>query len=891
MTQVVHISLASLDNLHDMCVSILVHPYCTGYVLGKDFPKYEAQSGMVHDVKSDVAASDKTNTALKFAEGLPGMMTSVPAHKDDTYNMLHNDEIGLHDFLSRPIRIAQYDWDAYTTINIQTVSVVKQLLENKRISNRVNNFSFLSATVHVRVIVTGVPQHYGHAIASLNPWYDVDTNFDLAGGMGGPTLNQLVQLPHIFIDPSTSTAGEISIPLITPFNALALDDEESIKSVVGLHWMSFTGLGNVQGGNAGAHIAFWAWMSDVKISNPTSGDLPYLEAQSGDEYGKAPVSKAASTVANYAGLMTEIPVIGPYARATEMVASHTARIAELFGFSRPNALKTEIPHQHKNIGNLVNGNFEDTSTKLTLDSKAEVTIDPCVSGVSLTDEMSITSICSREGYLGAFSWTSEQANGQPIARMRVTPALTREINSTGIEPTVGPLVDLTPMGFVSNAFRKWRGSLRFRFVVAASHFHKGRIRIVFEPRNALGILAGNTQWAAESNINQSYILDLSSTKELIVTVPWASNKSYLTCSTTGLRDMHDFGNPQSLALFDDVDYFNGSLGVHVLTPITAPTTAASVRILVFVSAGEDIEFAEPANSFANMIWTGWEPQSGAEPGPSLGSDVLTGNQLTLTPEDNHGQDILGTRIKAENEKLALIHYGERIVSIRQLLKRYVHHSHCLLQALPGVNQWRWVNCDFPYYKGWDANSLTRDTDNNAYNYARDSFMAYFALAYLGRRGSIRQKYIISSSESEGIAYRDAYVCRAPNLSEGQVINQAFRMDSASTVADNINNGFDTRAGATGVYLPFNNCIEAETPYYSPLRFKFAKQLQHNINPPSSDGRFHENFHMCYVKVGVAGGSFLLSHVTRFVAAGDDFSLVFFKYAPVGRLRGNPVPSS
>jgi len=43
-------------------------------------------------------------------------------------------------------------------------------------------------------------------------------------------------------------------------------------------------------------------------------------SQMGDEYGMGPISTPASTVAAWAGALTSVPIIGPYARATSMVA-------------------------------------------------------------------------------------------------------------------------------------------------------------------------------------------------------------------------------------------------------------------------------------------------------------------------------------------------------------------------------------------------------------------------------------------------------------------------------------------------------------------------------------------------------------------------------------------
>lgn len=381
-------------------------------------------------------------------------------------------------------------------------------------------------------------------------------------------------------------------------------------------------------------------------------------------------------------------------------------------------------------------------------------------------------------------------------------------------------------------------------------------------------------------------MDLSESKEMIISIPWASHKSYLTVTQPGSRDQFDFTSPNTLGLTIDSNSWNGMLGVSVLTPLVAPDNNSQVNIMVFVSSGDDIEFQEPSNAFSNYTFFGWEPQSGMD----LGADILTGNDVTMyAAGTDSGTDILGTMDKTMNEKLAMIHYGERILSIRQLIKRYVHHS--IYRADNGtgglINFWRLSQNDFPSYKGWDANALYYTNVNDRYNYARDSFLAYFTLAYLGRRGGIRQKYTLTHN---AVSAGDIIVTRNPNLNQiGITYNQLINA-SNSQAASNIASPFDVRPGATAVAAQFNNCCEAELPYYSTNRFHFAKNMQKNIEVQTTDERFKEHFH--HVQFTFTGGSASRqATLTRYVAAADDYQLVFFKYAPVCVIRSSPTPSA
>lgn len=854
-----------LDNLEEIVSS------------GMDIPTFTAHSGSNPEIRLSDRMADVSNTALHFADGLPGTHVSLEGSKDDTFHLLHNPDIGLHDFLSRPIKIYGNSWTPNLTIPDVRFSIMNIFLANKRIANRINNFAYLNCTVNLRVVVSGTPMHYGMALMCINPWEKSDGNLDRPGHNNTLTLNQCTQLPKIMIDPSTSTGGEMSIPLILPFNALDLTDLETITECLTMHVRSFDNLGIIGPDITPVEISVWMWLTDVILTNPTVAPMPLLTAQSGDEYGKPTVSRTATYVAAMAGWASKIPIIAPYARATEMLANGVSAVAELFGYSRPLSLRTELPVAHRNIGNLTNYNFEDSSVRLALDSKAEVTIDPNVLGVKLSDEMAITSIASREGYLGSMTWGSGIAAGTVMGRLAVSPTLCGQVNSNLLPTNV--LQDLTPLAYVTLPFQKWRGSLRFRFVVACSHFHKGRLRIAFDPELFLDL--ATPAWSAETNIAQSYILDLSCSNEMTVTVPWASNKSFLNVALPTSTIQYAFNGTSFTSVQGGTN--NGMLGVHVLMPLVSPDVTSNVEVHVFVSACDDFEVAEPNGAYANYHISGWEPQSGAE----LGANVLTGNAL---PEyeagKDTGMDILGTFDKSSSDKLTAIHFGERIVSIRQLCKRYVTHSITRFGTpTPGIYLARIINNDFPMYKGWQTGAITSDSAGNPYGYARDGYMAYFSSAFLARRGGIRQKYVLhmpSGAQNMG----EMIAARSPFSTGTGIATTTLVTTSTSLTANAVNDQFDIRPGGVAVYVPFNNCIEFETPFYTPNRFHFAQNYVKTGVKTSSDSRYRETFHQLQIKYSNSAYGTL----TRYVAAADDFSLAFYKYAPCVVFKTSPAAS-
>jgi hypothetical protein len=101
-----------------------------------------------------------------------------------------------------------------------------------------------------------------------------------------------------------------------------------------------------------------------------------------DEHEQAVISRPASTVARYARALTNIPWIGPFARATEIGAGAVSAIAKIFGYSAPVELNYNmmVPAPRPSLA-VVDTKYP--ANKLSVDSKQEVTIDPTTTGIRM----------------------------------------------------------------------------------------------------------------------------------------------------------------------------------------------------------------------------------------------------------------------------------------------------------------------------------------------------------------------------------------------------------------------------------------------------------------------------------------------------------------------------
>lgn len=176
-----------------------------------------------------------------------------------------------------------------------------------------------------------------------------------------------------------------------------------------------------QAGATQVEYALYFWMTDVDLQMAT----PYpVITQAGDEYvGEGVISKPASVVAGWAAWFKDMPVIGKFARATEIGASAVGKIATLFGFSRPLLLEDVRHFKPRLFGPLAFTEGRDNAYGLTLDPKNEVTIDPCVIGLPGQDSMALGNITAREGVVAFFDWQGADTAGTMLARLPVTPTV------------------------------------------------------------------------------------------------------------------------------------------------------------------------------------------------------------------------------------------------------------------------------------------------------------------------------------------------------------------------------------------------------------------------------------------------------------------------------------
>jgi hypothetical protein len=791
----------------------------------------ECQSGedATTDDNNIFKVSNKTEYQnVQFSDQHDPYMYDVESTMDPTRSLQDTDTATLANFFSRPVKIHEAEWSTSAAVDFD-INPWSLYFDNPRVANRLTNFQLMKADLKVKVVINGNGFQYGRMLVSYLP-FDVWDQLTTMAALVRSDLVQASQMPHIFLDPTTSSGGELKLPFFNYANYC--DVPNSQWSELGqLYFRTLNDLKHANGATDVVTISVFAWAENVSMSVLTSVDQDTLSPQSGemgeDEIEKANhegmISGPATSVAKYAAYLQGVPYIGPFATATEIGAGAVAAMAKIFGYCRPPITKAPEPYRPTAISSLAVTNTPDNAQKLTVDEKQELSIDPRIAGLGPADPLNIREIAKRESYLTTFSWAIGAAPDTLLWNGRVDPVIWAEDS--------GPPVSFhfPACAFAALPFQYWKGSMKFRFQIVASSFHKGRLKIVYDPN----FIANNTYLGySEFNTNYLKIVDIAEEQDFTIEVGMGQDTSFLPHHNPGVDSVTQM---YSSTRYTAKEEGNGVLGIFVVNELTTPNSTVNndIEINVFVSMGDDFEVAVPESRFSNFVLA---PQSGELLEPQSG-EIVPESQNTeeLDAPQQSSTTIVGLP-PAEDSNLNKVFWGESITSLRPLLKRYA-----LWNTIPKTSATQSVISGrfsmFPYFRGNVPNAVDTTAALAPYNYVNTLLLHWVKCAYSGWRGTIRYKLIPRGFQDRGDRVD---VQRAPLIPtdteyafDRQTLDAYATADEArhdlvqgyQGVSPSLPRYRDPMPGSLGTTLAVNSVngvLEVELPYYTPYRFSPGK---------------------------------------------------------------------
>lgn len=597
-------------------------------------------------------------------------------------------------------------------------------------------------------------------------------------------------------------------------------------------------------------INVYAWAEDVKLHAPTTK----LALQS-SEFDYKP-SQIASAVTDSARSLSRIPMIGPYAKATSMVASGMSKVASALGFT--NVPNMDSVNAFKNLPFPHNSTCEVSIPidRAAVDPKNEVCLDPRTVGLDGTDELSLAYIAGRESWLGNAILSSTDAVDALTLVSAVTPSLFFTVNPADNSK---PL-QYTPMAYVANMFKYWRGDIIFRFKFICTRFHKGRVRVTFDPTN--NIATSVPDYTTVFN----EIVDIGAEQDLEVRVPYSQATTFLALNMASTY--YNFSGT-SVGLDSSC---NGMLTMRVVNPLSGPVATTAIPVMIFVRAADNIEYANPINRNRGTVLSPYALQSKEVNYPILPRQVVAGNEGTTGDPNKY-----------------LTHFGECIKSFRPLIHRSTRQYSLYTQ--PSLNTatanlwWHYTSRRLKYggYSAnayWTANKqLTVGTTK--YNYIQNTIPHLVSLLFVGQRGSITHTYNLDRQSNNGqlnvgqllLLKNDFAINPAVDFNTGATTTST----TASVVSQFAQNGlFESANGIALTDQRGQPAISMNFPYYSPYNFQFTNPAYADKGS-SVDGTDTDNILLEWTTpANTVIGTFTLHAWSNY---GPDYNFFFFLNCP------------
>jgi len=876
---------------------------------------------------------------VEYLDENPGVVYDMDGDNDRSYYSDYMPSTELADFLKRPLRIQAYTWLEGAKL-AQTFQPWDNYFNSTAVKKKLDNYSFISCDLHIRILVNASPFYYGAGLASYLPLTSFNSE-NIWGGLraGNTELDAFnmpaSQRPHIYIFPQTNQGGEMVLPFFYHKNWLNVGTRSDFQDMGTVTLSSIYSLDNAgASAGTGVTVTVYAWAENVRLVGTTTGlalqcgshsdveeipeynyhhiysrirDLSYSETdqlskfldhlvnqrrnyryQSEFEQRNGIISGPATTISKIAGMLTKAPIIGPYAKATNMISSAVAGVASIFGFTNVPVVSDAEPYRPTAFYSFASPHISQPTERLTLDPKNELTIDPRVAGLSGEDPLAISNLVTRESYVTQFTYTTSNATDDNIFTAFVSPYFANSVTLASRN-----IVNNTPMGHISAMFGHWRGDIIFRFRFICSRFHRGRVLIQWDPTADVS-LVGNS-----SNVVFTKVVDISEETDIEVRVPYLQATEYQECPTytnsANYNSQFYASGTSSGASAFDTRCFNGYLTVKVLTILTCPISTSTVGVLVSVRGAENLEFANPVNLPISV--TPYDLQSLVEeeeglyiesiPAPKDHSFDLVdyqyqSDQVSYEDPSCVSMGESGTRDPSSN----LVYMGERVGSIRTLLRRA-----CLnLTTDVGsdtTSQFRMITNYHgyqPLYLGYDPNGIhsavgtITPASNFPYNFVSPTYYNWIAWCYRGYRGSHTWHYAVNAPIALGTIKADRVNTAITAANYYTSINLGAG-PTRSASARYLLNYLSGAAGSSVTNQHTQGGISVNYPMYSKYRFRTTDPATTTIG----SGNDNTNLEAARISFNIAplNNTTLCAalNISRFHSIGPDFNFLFFTNVP------------
>lgn len=825
----------------------------------------------------------------------------------------------LKAFLRRPIPIATAEWNISQTdgtgggpaTSLIEISVPSTIIRYQMYMVKLMGIlAFRPRTTKLRLVVNTNRFQAGRLsmVAFPNPQNDVKYRTVMR------KTALWTALPRVDFDAATDSEVILELPYVSDQTFYNLDTAE--KDYWKVNVMVYSQLQAITGQTT-AEVTLFASFEDVEVEYPTIPSL--AQPQSGRRIKKGdptagetaeedhPMSATLRTISTIADAGSHIPLLSSVAGPLSWATGMMSQAAASFGFSNP-LIQPSISNMNlKMYPYGPNCSGEDNSYNLGLFQDNAVEHLPGWCGTD-EDDMSLVSLCKIPAYVGVTSWSTGGVSGTLLKSFDVGPLSSSFITASNyVNPAAQTreCATMPPLSYCALNFAHWRGCINITVKLVKTEFHSGRLAVVFVP-SMRGTAAGMSYSAA--TYAHKDIIDIRQSSEFTFAVPFVATTPYKSVRQTTACTVID-------AFPSTVDYVwngrnnteNTCVGrvlIFVVNPLIAPTTvASSIQLLYEVNAADNFELASlMPNAHIPMVQT--TAFSGGSAQVLLANPVFQSGlavkeagdaegtvQQDAQRSNEEGQNLGGAECLELSDMPSRVCIGERISSIRQIVKR-------------AVTKFRYGTWDDEVNAsgGHSANIVVHPwvtqicIDGNPDLHAAtapniqicNDYIDIFGALFAYHRGSVRLKVAtlgygsgnvsatiqpaintVLASGAYNVVHFPIQAYYGNNLTTGLTINWMQCYESAQ---------IGTRTAALEVQAPYYSRVQ-QTPIYATRNGEtYGSQYARDDQPvPAVTIAFRENLGRGPV-VNLPKGNFSLMNCYR--QAGEDYSMGLFSGVPL-----------
>lgn len=493
-------------------------------------------------------------------------------------SMPDSDMKHISDILSRYQRV-----DTYNGTGVYTKPLAN-IVDDLPAFDKLRGFLGFSGTFNIKLTWNADPSIMGMYILAYTP-PSCGVPDEIQGGNGHRIF--LSGCPHVVINIAETTSATLSIPYVGESNVIPLYPYRPSDSVVyrillgKIHIIELVPLQSSTS-PLSLDMSIFLSITDLKTYGVWPGvsrvqSVAFAEVAEAVKKNKV-VSSTFGSISKFLNANKSPSFGGTLARAGGWAFGAAAKISDLLGWSKPldvGNLTGVVPLPYRDLC---------TSDATFVGAKMSMNYDQGISDVDLSgrgiDEMAISTILNRPNIAvspGTPAFPTLRKSfpvGTRFAVYDVSPSSfwSSENHKTGDKDYI--YTTYSHMTYLSKLFEFWRGSIRFHIRPVCTKFHSARIRIVFVP--------GQEEVTSQDivkNMQYTYahVLDIRDSTTFDVEIPFVHTFPWMKTNRSV-----------------------GRLYFFVENPLVAPENVSdTIQFAVFVSAGQDFEFAVPRVRFGD----------------------------------------------------------------------------------------------------------------------------------------------------------------------------------------------------------------------------------------------------------------------------------------------------